>query len=386
MNTLRKLAVGLSAFILLLTLPALAWSHIAAATVMNRDTVKGWFESSGFYDRITETVLESASQNLEEQSGDSLPVDDPQVQAIAKQAFNSDFLRRSVENVLDGTYAWLEGRADRPEFAVDLSEARQQLADGLGSYAANRGASLPDCSPEQLAALQGSDFDVLTAPCLPPGVDPSIAASEVRQQLLSSEDFLSDTTISSSDLKVTENGREVPLDQAANLQRAQDAFARARNLPYIFAVIVILATAGIIFLSTDRRAGLRRASITYVTAGVLLGITYVGLSALARWASNRTTEAVNDTSAGEALATDFLHTVSSDITGLLGWYTLGCILLGVIGLVVVWRLRQTTHNPEPQPPTAGTPSPTTPGITETREHTAAKPKASTPKPPRKIQL
>ena len=73
----------------------------------------------------------------------SIPVDNPQFHAIAKNAFNPVLLNGSLEAVLDGGYNWLEGSADKLDFRIDLTDAKQELATGLGSYVTNRVIASP---------------------------------------------------------------------------------------------------------------------------------------------------------------------------------------------------------------------------------------------------
>src|SRR5690606_6585385 len=175
---------------------------------------------------------------------------------------------------LDGTYNWLEGNSDKPEFMIDLADAKQRLADGLGNYAASRAASLPACTAAQSAQLSQEGFDALNAPCLPPGVNPQTAAADLRNQIITSEDFLGQTSFSGDDIKVSSNGREVPIDQANEFKKLQSAYQAGMLAPILFGLTAALAAIGIVFLSSSKKSGLGRIGLISLTAGLLLAISW----------------------------------------------------------------------------------------------------------------
>ena len=391
MNILRKFGVGLAVTVLSFSLLGLAWSHVMTATVLRRDTIKDWLASSGFYDQITDVVLESASKNQSEgDKKDDLPVDDPQVRAIAKESFSPEFLRSSIEEVLDGTYGWLEGDTDKPAFSIDLAEAKQKFADGLGNYAINRASALPACSNEQLQALmaEGGEFNALTTSCVPPGTDVQAAGAQIRNEILASDEFLEKTSFSASDIKVQENGREVPIDQASNLKSMQDAYQFAKNGPFLFAGLALLAIAAIVFLSASRRTGIRRSGVVFILSGLLVALVWFGLSQLSNLAKTRASDSLNDSSAGKELGLRFVDVVFQDVGKLFQWYGIGFVVLGIAAIIVSWKLGKSDEpegrkddSVDPKPPIDDSPKTDLDTVEEEK-----KPKEPSAKPPRKIQL
>lgn len=398
MNILRRLGLAVLAVVLFLSLLSTAWSHIAVTTLGNRATVKTWLNESGFYDHIVESVLDNVNKNSEADEGggesnQQIPVDDPQVQAVVATAFSPDFLRENVEKVLDGTYSWLEGDTAKPEFMIDLTEAKQRLADGLGNYAATRAASLPVCTPEQTAALTSSGFDSLSAPCLPPGVDPQAAGAEIRNEIMTNEDFLKQTSFSGDDIKVTSEGQEVAVDQAEEFRRVQQSYKLATYWPYGAALVAILSAVGVIFLSATRRKGIRRAGIILLVAGIFLGISYSGFTQLSNWANKQALDVGGSSTVSEELIRNVLGVISDDITTLLLWYALGFGLVGLIAILLtifVGKSKQPTEpvHKDPVPPVDDSPKqdPAKKPIEASKPATTAPPVAPKKKAPRKIQL
>lgn len=384
MNILRRMALATLGTIMLFALLGAAWSHVTKATLGNRDAVKRWLNESQFYDRVATSVLEQASKGHAESDKQSIPVDDPNVRQIVNTAFSPDFLQRSIESVLDGTYNWLEGNSDKPEFRVDLADAKQRLADGLGNYAVSRAASLPACTAAQSAQLSQEGFDALNAPCLPPGVNPQTAAADLRNQIITSEDFLGETSFSGDDLKVTSNGREVSIDQAAEFKRLQSAYQAGLLAPLLLGLTAVAAAVVIVFLSSSKKSGLIRAGLISLTAGLLLAISWGVLASGSNWLSKRAADLGGESSVSRELAADMVQAVIADITGVLRWYAIGLALLGlalIVGIKVINRGRK----PEPDKPT----DPTPPADDSPKEKPVQKAEQGTApakKQPRKIQL
>src|SRR5690606_16532445 len=143
--------------------------------------------------------------------------------------FNPGMLRQNIEEVLDGVYAWLNGEADQPEFSVDLTQAKQKLADGLGSYATARAEGLPLCGAGEMP----TEFDALNATCLPPGLTPAEAGSSLQNEILGSEEFLKQTVFTADDIKFESEGRQVSLGDAGQAQALRDSYVRSKNAPVV---------------------------------------------------------------------------------------------------------------------------------------------------------
>ncbi len=375
---------------LLFSLLGLAWTHTVNLTLRDRDTVKGWFDKSGFYDRIVGSVLENVDQAGEE-AGEGIPVDDPAVQQVVAEAFSPEFLRQNIEEVLDGVYGWLEGRSETPEFTVDLTPAKRRLADGLGNYAAERAATLPVCQASQMTG----DFDALNATCLPPGLTPAAAGATVRQELLNNEEFLKQTVFTADDIKLENDDREISLGNVEQARLARDGYRRAGQMPIVILIIALLAAAGIVFLSGTRRTGVKRICIVMIVSGVLLGLSWLIMARISDVLSDYVATPDDGPVAARQLANDAVRVVIDDLRRPLLWYALGLTLVGAGGLIVnsVIKKKRIDHNDTPASPVppvddspkvdpaASKPSPN-PTVRPTPQPRPSRPS----RPPRKIQL
>ncbi|CAN5398902.1 hypothetical protein BH10PAT3_BH10PAT3_5370 [soil metagenome] len=341
MNILRKLFIGLLAGLLSITLFGMAWANIGVATIRDRQKVKGWFKSSNFYAQLPDVVLEKVNNDKKNPStpgepssaeGD-LPIKDPQIQAIVKQAFTPALLQNSVESVLNGTYKWLDGSAKGIDFSIDLTTAKQQFATGLGTYVTNRATSLPVCTDGQI----NGNFDGFNATCRPAAVSPADAGAIATADFLK-QDFLKDPVITAKNLKADsaepnkEGNPRVPLEESAAV--AKTVYQRSGQLPLILGVLSLLLAMGIIFISRDRLRGIRRVGYVLVSTGVFLLITYLILGAGFTAASRKLAESNSDGPFAAKLITNFASSAIADVKSVLVWYVASFIGLGILACIL----------------------------------------------------
>src|SRR5690606_28069006 len=102
------------------------------ATFGDRNVVKNWFSNSGVYDNIVDSVVretEKGIENSEEKDGQN--IDTESLSNAATSTFTPDVLRSSLEEVLDGTYDWLDGTTPNLAFSLDFTEQKVAFADNV---------------------------------------------------------------------------------------------------------------------------------------------------------------------------------------------------------------------------------------------------------------
>lgn len=391
MNILRKIAVALSAFILLAALVGLAWTHIIASTTLNRDVVKSWVKDSGFYNKATDLIIESTEKEAGEAGENAeIPINDPEIQAIARESFSPEFLESSLEEVLDGVYSWLEGDTEKPEYSIDISGPKEKLIAGLSNYAESRASTLPSCTAADMPTTD--EVNALTATCLPPGVTPQMAGSELRQQLENSDEFFKDTQFTGEDLSFGPDGQEEDASiSPEETEKAQSAFRFASSAPLIFGGIALITALAVVFLSANRLSGIKRAGGVFVSAGVTVGIGYLIFKTINRMIDDRVQDMAGDSSVAQEIGGNFAQAVYQDASNLLLWYTIGYIVFGVAVLLAAHfykrgegKGKSDENTPaDPEPPTDDSPkNEAEPASTKTE----TKDKNTSEKPARKIQL
>ncbi len=119
--------------------------------------------------------------------------------------------------------------------------------------------------------LVDSAVDPLTIACRPAAVVPKAEADRVAAQILSS-DFLSQPVVTADTLKISGQPAQ---DQPyyVRFSKAPQAYQAMQKLPIILVAVALLASAGIVLISSNRRKGVRRVGLTFMLAGLLLVAT-----------------------------------------------------------------------------------------------------------------
>jgi len=369
MNLPRKFGVGLLATVLSFSVVGLVWSHITLITVYNRGTIKGWLRHSGAYDKIADIVLDSSRK---EQGGSSPLTAVPDLQKVAADSFSPAYLQENAEYILNSLYDWLEGKADKLEFSIDLTTAKAELADGVAKYVTEQAAGLPVCTSKST-----DSFEVINSGCLPPGMTAAQAGALAREDILTNPEFLPDSSFSSDSIKLKDGDRETGLNDNQNLARVRTVYQKAQTIPPFLTLMALLSAAGVVFISLSRRRGLRKVGFVLVTSGVLIGLSYLAATRGVSLIQQKLSEQTGGTESARELGGSIIGLVGSDIRGLLGLYALGFLLTGV-ALIVACHFIKQDSKPEPKNESVKTDTPEKPE--EVKE-----PKEDTKEPP-EVQL
>lgn len=224
------------------------------------EPLKTALNDSGVYKEVTPNITNGQLAAL------SLPPQDIGIKNALEQALPATFYRQASERIVDGTYAWMQGRADQPEFSIDTTAVKNNFASNVAAYMKQQMEMLPECERDMPPPTSASD--ALTLSCLPRHVTPNAVADTARQQVLASNAFGEGNTITPGTLKDGQ-GRTLT-EQLAFLPPIYRAY-----VPALIALPVITALLGvaIVFLSRTRRAGLRRAAWALLAMG-LTGLVF----------------------------------------------------------------------------------------------------------------
>lgn len=240
---------------------------IGLVTVAAPNQIKEALRSSGVYDTFVDSVLDQSRVQATDANTKSL-LADTGVRNSVNQSFTPKVLQNSTEQVVDGYFGWLGGETAEPIFRIDLTGARQNLTNNLQVYAEQKARTLPACTFQQLRQLPAQP-DILTIPCLPPGIDIKAAAAQFGQDVIGSSDFLKDPVITNETLRSTN-------EQGGGFKGspAPDVYQLLRLSPWILGGLLLCFGVGLIFLHDNHRKGLRSVAITLVgcAAFLLLGV------------------------------------------------------------------------------------------------------------------
>ena len=233
--------------------------------------LKSTLKASGIYDIVVDKALDSAAKNAGQDN--SLPIDDPAVRTALKKALPPSQIQTWVEQLIDGTYGWLNSNDANPTFKLDFSGTKQNISDALGDYAVQRAQTLPTCTIQQLRALQasGGKIDAFQATCIPQGFDINTLRTTVQSQVLNNKDFLEKTTVSASDFPKNEQGKTV-FETATPIR---SGYKVLKVVPYILLGVALVSAISLVFLHDKRRRGIFVVGRTLVAVG-----TFITLSGL----------------------------------------------------------------------------------------------------------
>lgn len=301
MNILRKMLLVFLGALLPFFLFALAIDTGIIRTAGSSENIKKILADSGIYDSIISSALDQAKSEVGDQDGVNLS--DQAVKTIAEKTFTPQFLKENTEQVLDTIYLWLDGKTAVPAFRIDLSGLKSTFAAEAAKVAQERAVSLPACP----AGLSGSadNFEPFSATCLPRGMTPALVSDQVKNGLSSGEGFLENPVITADTIKVSGSNQSIFADQ---LKDVPQNYQKVKKTPFVLAILSLLIALGIVFLSSSRRAGLRRAGIILAVAGTLLLI----FAWVLNWGVNQ--KALPQLKLENKVLQEKMKTLASDIT------------------------------------------------------------------------
>lgn len=366
----------------------------ARYTFSNPDKLETWLGQSGFYESfVTNALKETEAGAGSDASG--LTYTNPDVKAAADSAFTKEFVQQQVHTFLQSNYGWLEGKADKPNFKLDFTAAKQQFAANIGTTVQTRLTGLPECTDGQIARLRAAGttaIDPLTVPCRPAGLNIAAEAARLQATVAENSQLLPNTVLTQDNLNADKTAQNEPYYE--RLSWLPKVYQLALVLPYIFAALGIVSLIGIIFASIKRRAGIKKVSVTLLLAGVILVAMKLGTD----YALTKLEDVIfpAGTSASGPLQlslTGFLEHVVRSFTLANFLCGLGFMLAGVVGfaiLIATEKPGQATPPKTPKTPDGPTElvpttteAPTAPTIPE-RERLEQPPRPS--QPPRRPRL
>lgn len=280
MNILRKMLLVILAGLLPLFLWTLAIDVGILKTAGSSAPIKKILSDSGIYGSVVSGVLDQAKTSGGDQGG-GVSLTDPAIKQAAENTFTPQFLQTNTEKVLDSIFVWLNGKTPIPDFKIDVTGLKSTFATEAGKAAQQRAATLPVCP----SGLSGSadNFDAFSATCLPRGLTPALVATQVKNDINSGQGFIKDPVISADSIKGETDcpaggqctNKSVFENQYKNAPRA---YQEIKKTPIVLGILALLTTLGIVFLSSSRAAGLRRAGIVFLIIGSLLLVFAWGLN------------------------------------------------------------------------------------------------------------
>lgn len=301
----------------------------------NRDIVKSWPAESGLYNNVTNQLLAllkqqgEDGQSFEQALGEGL-LDEERIKVVLGEVLPPEYWKTTVENVLDPTFDWLEGKAPELQFSVPLSAKANELADAMGKEIETQLANAPKCPSGQ----NQEDFDVLTAKCLPAGVSPASAAATFSNQLKGPDSPLDEIELSSDKLELPERLR----DEGPN------DFARLKMLPWILGGILVFLILVAGFTGKNVLYGFRRVGQVLFSTGALSWLSFYLIKRFGN-SFKLNTDNPDELNIFNNVVNPLVKTIINSVTTTGLWVSLVVVIIGVLIWLATFIWHKVHHEP-----------------------------------------
>lgn len=340
MTPLKKFVYYFTGFVAFAVLLQLPFGFAVSNVFSNPDNIDHVLEDGGVYKNVVDLALKNAQEQGDENTKKLLA--DEKIKEIITSSIQPGDVQSSSKSVIDGVYAWLEGKTSQPEFNIDLSKPAETAVTKLSAYAEERANSLPACTVQQ---LQSVDFqsDLLSIPCLPPGVTGAQIGQQFGAQAKDQVEFLRKPVISSQDAL-----KEVDTT-ASEYTDAPKAYQNLHQSKWYNLLFGLILLALLIFARKNRIAGLGFASKLIFAAGLVLALV------LLLFMSGSSTPADTDNKIGEVIIST-LMSLFGQFAQTIKWFAAGYLLIGFGGIFLAKRLSPPAapSSQDTQPPVATT--------------------------------
>lgn len=298
----------------------------------NRNEVKNILAKSDLYENLPPLIYNDLKSDTK---SPTVPLKDPAVRRIALSVFDPELTQKTIENLVDGTYDWLEGKTDKLSASVDLTGAKNKLASQLGDYAEKKATKLPTCSYGQLRQMAAENsYSVFNAKCLPPYLTATEINKQIKSEINKSDEFLKDTKVKVDDLK-DEKGQTLT-QSAPNLPAV---FAAAKLIPAVLFVFALALAYALVKLSDSTEHGLKRLIKYLVISGVFIILAPIVLLDFSKFLLDNAAAQQDVVNIVRSVLEQYINAVSKV------YYVCGGLALaGAIGIYLY--LRQDTGKPK----------------------------------------
>ena len=386
MNGIKKVFVALFAVVLLGSLLGTAGSTSAVINLTKPKNIEKWLSNSKLYDHFVSNTTEQGQKSVgAAEDANVTSLSDAAVQDAAKSAFSQALVESNINKFIESNYAWLEGKTSKPDFVIDLTDAKQSFAEQVGAYVTQHLSTLPACT--DIPTSQAQAADPLNATCRPPSVSPQAAGEQVTQQIASSSELLNNPVLTVQNINPEQGSQNKPY--YVKLAHLPKVYQYGKLVPIVLAVLSLISALFLIYLSSTRRRGVGLVGIIFAIAGVLLIAMKFSSDLVFKQAENRVFNTSTTGQLQQSL-TSFAHQAEDALLKIDLYFGIAFL---VIALIIFVALRINKKKPSVPNVTAGPiapePTPQAPqSIPKTKSRPTSPDKPTAPprrKKPRLIQ-
>lgn len=328
---LKNFVVYLLSSLLFFTLFATVITTNINVVLASPTKVETWLDQSGVYTGLVNTAVNQAKTSSGDSSGGGISLSDAAVQQAAQAAFSNAVLKQDVNKFLDSNYAWLQGKVAKPNFVIDLSASKQLFAQQVGQYVRAHLASLPICSYAQ--SLNYQNIDPLTATCKPSNVGAAAEGAKITEKL-SGATFIENPVITAETFgNSSTNSTNKPYYEKFSV--APKIYQWAIKAPMILGAVSLISALGVVFISRNKRKGLRRVAVTLAFAGIVFVASKFVLDAVTKSLEKNLFKSSTIDGMQQSL-TAFINLVESEITKVNLYF--GIAFLAIAALIIFGKV------------------------------------------------
>jgi hypothetical protein len=267
MEFLRKSAISVACFTLFASLVFFGTALAIRQVVGQPAPLENALDRTNIYsDIVTDFV-----QSHQDATTIGVPLTIPAIQTAIQEAFPKSVVQPAVNQFISGVYAWAQGKSSTPTFRIDLTSAKTNLANNVGTAVEQQANKLPVCtsSSEISTVAQLVHQNPLAISCIPPRISSATIGNYAKQVVLTSS-FLQNPVLTPQSLHLT-TGDTIKLPARTPKSTQTIAFPKLyRGLMdslYASVGLSAICIGSVIWLHRDKVRGIGRVGVTLGWAG-----------------------------------------------------------------------------------------------------------------------
>lgn len=341
MNTSRKIFSGLIAIIVTIAVFLLGLSLAITNALGSAQPVKDALASSGIYEDFVGEAVDDIPGSIA-----TIIKFEPEVRDVIVEAAIPS-MKEDTEAGIDNLLAWLQGSTKEVTFTVEAADAQEPVAKAVGNYTQKMIEDLDECTSVPPNFNVNNPF---LWGCKLPNTDAATYNTAFYEVVKDNKAFAQTTYTLDDILGMSE--QELTEDYQAFTAIYPSAVATA----WISAIVIVLGTIAVWFLSRSVRRTLRQTGIVFVIGGVLL----IGAFAAGAVGMSIAAEEFGGNDPLEAVSADLIAGLGGVATAWLLWTGIIATVLGIVAIVASFFVGKGVKAPAVSSPASTMEAPNTP--------------------------
>ncbi len=250
MNVLRAIVASLLSLVCTLSASAFITLATLQTTLLNRQEVKGWLQTSGVYGNAVSTAFATNPIIQDQATNIAAVIPQDSLKSALNQTITPNFVQQQSEKLIDSTYDWLEGKQPFISLNVTTTQLKDTFVQNTAAAIEPQLAQLPVCS-------SAAQFSANDPTCIPRGTSAQqlaqSLATDAGNQLSLFQQPLTNDSLAKANSETGQNDNDSPLTSPhSSAQPLQQVTANLKQWLLWLSIIAIVSGALSIVLSRDR--------------------------------------------------------------------------------------------------------------------------------------